>query len=140
LIAVTRQSLTLESAFRLLAAAEAKANEIGIPMVIAVVDESGHLKAFSKMDGAGFLSIQVAQDKAYTAVGSGIPSQAWTEYFANDKPLWDNLHTVQRAVPYAGGIPIRYKGQVIAAIGVAGGHYSQDQVVAEAALAALGEH
>ncbi len=132
-----KQSLTAEAAARLIAAAQTKAKEIGVPMAIAVVDESGNLKAFVRMDGAALLAAQVAQDKAYTAVGFGVPTKAWPEYFGNDKPLWDNIHAIQRAVPFAGGYPIRVGDQVVGAIGVSGGHYSQDDVVAEAALTAL---
>jgi uncharacterized protein GlcG (DUF336 family) len=55
-----KASVSTESAHRMIAAAEAKAREIGVPMVIAVCDESGVLKAFSRMDGAALLSVQVA--------------------------------------------------------------------------------
>jgi len=61
---------TTEAAHQAIAAAEAKAVEIETPMVIAIVDDGGVLKALSRMDGAALLSVQVAQDKAYTAVGS----------------------------------------------------------------------
>lgn len=64
-----KKSITLEMAKRIIEAAENKAEEIGVPMVIAIVDESGNLKALSRMDRAALLAIQVAQDKAYTRVG-----------------------------------------------------------------------
>src|SRR5260221_1988606 len=59
-------SITVEAAQRMIAAAEAKASEMGRPMCIAVCDGDGTLKAFSRMDGAPLLSVQIAQDKAYT--------------------------------------------------------------------------
>ena len=69
-----KPSITTELAHRMIAAAEQKAQEMGHPFVIAVVDESGVLKAFSRMDNAALLSVQVAQDKADTAVGFGMPT------------------------------------------------------------------
>jgi uncharacterized protein GlcG (DUF336 family) len=69
-----KASISTEAAQRLIAAAEAKAAELGKPFVTAVVDDGGVLKALSRMDGAPVLSVQVAQDKAYTAVGFGLPT------------------------------------------------------------------
>ncbi|MGH3184750.1 MAG: GlcG/HbpS family heme-binding protein, partial [Streptosporangiaceae bacterium] len=68
--------MTAELAKAMIEAAERKAAEMGHPFVIAIVDDSGVLKAFSRMDGAPLLSVQVAQDKAYTAVGFGIATDA----------------------------------------------------------------
>jgi len=59
-----KASVTSELAHRIIAAAEIKAAELGVPMVVAVCDESGVLKAFSRMDGAALLSVQIEQDKA----------------------------------------------------------------------------
>src|ERR671937_228235 len=72
-----RPSVTAELAKAVIAAAEQRAQELGQPFVIAVADDSGVLKAFSRMDGAPLLSVQVAQDKAYTAVGFGMPTHGW---------------------------------------------------------------
>ena len=55
--------------------------------IFAVVDESGVLKALRRMDGAPLISVQIAQDKAYTAVGFGIPSHAWYDFIKDDPPL-----------------------------------------------------
>jgi len=68
-------------------AAEQKAAEMGHPFVIAIVDDSGVLKAFSRMDGAPLLSVQVAQDKAYSAVGFGMATNAWHDFVKDDPPL-----------------------------------------------------
>jgi uncharacterized protein GlcG (DUF336 family) len=82
-----RPSVTTELAKAMIEAAERKAAEMGHPFVIAVVDESGVLKAFSRMDGAPLLSVQVAQDKAYTAVGFGMATDAWHDFVKDDPPL-----------------------------------------------------
>ncbi len=81
-----KASITTELAHRMIAAAEQKAPEIGQPFVIAIVDESGVLKAFSRMDKAPLLSVQVAQDKAYTAIGFGLSTDAWYDFIKDDPP------------------------------------------------------
>src|ERR671927_115944 len=103
----SKHSVSSELAHRLIEAAERRATQMGQAFVIAIVDESGVLKALSRMDGAPLLSVQVAQDKAYTAVGFG------------------------------GGFPLKVDGQLVGGIGVSGGHYSQDMEVARAALSVL---
>jgi uncharacterized protein GlcG (DUF336 family) len=134
-----KPSVSADLARRMIAAAEEKARELGIPMNIAVVDESGVLKAFSRMDGAALLSVQIAQDKAYTAVGFGMPSHGWFDFIKDDPPLAAGaVSGIDRLVIFGGGYPIAVDGAVVGAIGVSGGHYTQDQEVAEAGLAVLG--
>ena len=134
-----KSSISGELAHRVIAAAEAKATEIGVPMVIAVCDESGVLKAFSRMDGAALLSVQIAQDKAYTAVGFGMPTDSWHPFIKDDPPLASGaVGGIDRLVIFGGGYPIRAGEQVVGAIGVSGGHYSQDMEVAQAGLGAVG--
>ncbi|GAA3244893.1 heme-binding protein [Pseudonocardia petroleophila] len=131
-------TITTDAAHRVIAAAEAKAAEIGVPMCIAVADPGGNLKAFSRMDGAPLLSTQVAQDKAYTAVGFGMPTHGWHDFIKDDAPLAAGAPTgIDRLVIFGGGYPIQVDGANVGAIGVSGGHWSQDQEVAEAGLAAL---
>lgn len=135
---VSVPTVSTDAAHRMIAAAEAKATEIGVPMCIAVVDTGGNLKAFSRMDGGPLLSTQVAQDKAYTAVGFGMPTHGWHDFIKDDAPLAAGAPTgIDRLVIFGGGYPIEADGAVVGAIGVSGGHYSQDQQVAEAGLAAL---
>ena len=134
-----KQSITADLARRMIAAAEAKANEIGVPMDIAIVDESGVLKAFSRMDGAALLSVKISQDKAYTAVGFGMPTHGWYDFIKDDGPLALGAPAgIDRLVIFGGGYPITVDGTVLGASGVSGGHYSQDQQVAEAGLTAVG--
>ena len=134
-----KASVTSELAQRVIAAAEAKADEMGVPMVIAVCDESGVLKAFSRMDGAALLSVQIAQDKAYTAVGFGMPSGGWHDFIKDDPPLAAGaVGGIDRLVVFGGGFPITVGERIVGAVGVSGGHYTQDMEVAEAGLAVLG--
>lgn len=133
-----KRSISSEAAHRMIQAAGRKALEIGHPMVIAIVDEAGVLKAFSRMDGAALLSVQVAQDKAYTAAGFGIATDQWHEFIKNDPPLAAGATAgIDRLVVFGGGYAIKVDDQVVGGIGVSGGHYSQDMEVAQAGLAAL---
>jgi uncharacterized protein GlcG (DUF336 family) len=133
-----KASISTEAARRLIEAAEAKAAELGKPFVTAVVDDRGVLKAFSRMDGAPLLSVQVAQDKAYTAAGFGLPTHGWHDFIKDDAPLADGAPTgIDRLVVFGGGYPLMVGEQLVGGVGVSGGHYSEDMAVAEAALAAL---
>jgi uncharacterized protein GlcG (DUF336 family) len=134
---VEKKSVSTELAHRMIESAERKAAELGQAFVIAVVDESGVLKALSRMDGAPLLALQVAQDKAYTAAGWGMPTDAWHDFIRNDPPLAAGaVNGIDRLVIFGGGYPITVDGAVVGGIGVSGAHYTQDSEVAKAALAA----
>jgi uncharacterized protein GlcG (DUF336 family) len=133
-----RSSVTAELARAMIDAAERKAAEMGHPFVIAVVDESGILKAFSRMDGAALLSVQIAQDKAYTAAGFGLSTDGWHDFVKDDPPLaMGAAPGIDRLVVFGGGYPIKIGDAIVGAIGVSGGHYTQDMEVAQAGLAAV---
>jgi uncharacterized protein GlcG (DUF336 family) len=133
----TKASITLEAAQRLITAAEEKAAEMGRPMCIAVCDADGTLKAFSRMDGAPLLAVQIAQDKAYTAISFSMASHEWYDFIKGDPPLLHGIVKTDRLVVFGGGYPIIAKGEMIGGIGVSGGHYSHDMEVAQAGLEAL---
>jgi uncharacterized protein GlcG (DUF336 family) len=136
---IEKTSVSTALAHRIIDAAEKKSAEIGVPMVIAVCDESGVLKAFSRTDGAALLSVQIAQDKAFTAVGFGMPTDAWHDFIKDDPPLARGaVGGIDRLVIFGGGYPIKLGDAIIGAIGVSGGHYTQDMEVAQAGLAVLG--
>jgi uncharacterized protein GlcG (DUF336 family) len=134
---VTKKSISMAAAAKAIRAAEAKAKEMGLPMCIAICDESGVLKAFSRMDGAALLSVSIAQDKAYTAVAFGISTDQWHPFIKDDGPLALGIPKVDRMIIFGGGYPIKAGDQVVGAIGVSGGHYTQDMEVAQAGLAAV---
>jgi uncharacterized protein GlcG (DUF336 family) len=133
-----RPSVTAELAKSMIEAAEAKANELGMPFVIAVVDDSGVLKAFSRMDGAALLSVQIAQDKAYTAAGFGMATDAWHDFVREDPPLaMGAAPGIDRLIVFGGGYPVKVGDATAGAIGVSGGHYTQDMEVAQAGLSVV---
>jgi uncharacterized protein GlcG (DUF336 family) len=134
---ITRQTLSAEAAKKMIVAAEAKAEEMKRPMVIAICDEGGNLKAFSRMDGAPLLSIELAPNKAWTSVSFGVSTDKWFEFIKDDPPLLHGIVNHPRLVVFGGGFPIRIDKQLVGGIGVSGGHYKEDMEVAQAALKAL---
>lgn len=133
------QELTLEQARAVITAGEKKAGEIGQPMNIAVVDEGGNLLAFARMADAWLGSIDIALSKAFTARAFNLPTKDLGALSQPGKPLF-GIHATNagRVVIFAGGLPLERGGRIIGAVGVSGGSVEQDQVVAEAAAAALG--
>lgn len=132
-----KASITIEAAQRMIAAAEAKAREMGRPMCTSIVDGDGTLKAYSRMDGAPLLSVQLSQDKAYTAISFGMATHEWHEFVKDDPPLRDGIIKTDRLIVFGGGYPIMADGQMVGGIGVSGGHYTHDMEVAQAGLAGL---
>lgn len=130
-----KQSITAELAEQLVQAAAAKAKEIGVPMVIAVVDESGILKAYQRMDGAPLLSVDIAQNKAWTSAAFGMATHDLFDFIKNDPPLTNGIVHTPRFTAFGGGFPLKQGDAMIGAIGLSGGHYTQDMECARAALA-----
>jgi uncharacterized protein GlcG (DUF336 family) len=132
-------NISATAAIEVMHAAVTAATKIGVPSAVAVVDSAGHLIAFTRMDGAAPQAIQIAQDKAYTAVGFSMPTHGWHDFIKDDPPLADGAPSgIDRLVVFGGGYPLLAGDQLVGAIGVSGSHYSEDMQVAEAALAALG--
>jgi uncharacterized protein GlcG (DUF336 family) len=136
---ITKLSIGLRTAERAAEAAASKAREIGIAISIAVVDEAGDLCAFRRMDGAPRLTIEIATNKAYTSASFGMPTHAWWDLIKDDAPLLHGITHTPRLVIFGGGFPIMEDGQKIGAIGISGGHYTQDMECAPAALDAIGD-
>jgi uncharacterized protein GlcG (DUF336 family) len=131
-------SVSLEEARRVIAGAEQKAKQINQPSNIAVVDAGANLVAFERMDGAWLGSIDIAQNKAFTARAFDIEttklaglSQPKEQFFG----IQNSNHG--RVMIFAGGIPLKRDGVVVGAIGVSGGMGEQDQAVAEAGAKAF---
>ena len=130
--------VTLEDARNVIAAAERKANEIGQPMNIAVVDEGGNLVAHVRMDNAWLGSIDISINKAFTSRAFDITTKDLGE---NSQPgqQFYGIHASNhnRIMIFAGGIPIKEGDRVVGAIGVSGGSGVQDHSVAEAGAKAF---
>jgi glc operon protein GlcG len=130
----TKKILTLEAAKLIATAAQAEAKKNSWNLVICIVDDGGHLMYLERMDGAQLASVQVAQDKARTAVLFKRPSKALEDAVAGGRTV---VMKLAGAIPVEGGIPIMAGPQLIGAIGVSGASSSQDGQVAAAGLAAL---
>ena len=130
-----RKSVSDDLASRVLQAGISYAAEIDVPAVIAVVDDAGILKAFVRMDGAPLLSVQVAQDKAYTAAASGRATDEWYEFIKNEPSLMLGAPAgIERLIIFGGGIPLFADREVAGAVGVSGAHYARDMEIAQAAV------
>lgn len=121
----------------LIKAAEARSRSIGVPMVIAVTDQSGILQRYSRMDGAIQVSVEIAQDKAYTAALLRLPTHVFAPLVQPGGEFYglQNTHN-GRFVFFGGGMPLNLNGQLVAALGVSGGSAAQDMEVAGAAVQA----
>ena len=121
-----------------LRAAEAKAAEIGVPVVVVVVDDGGDLKALLGMDGAPKGAIQWSIDKAVTAASFRIPTHVLAQAMEGVPSAISSLTGQPHATLAPAGFPLVVDGVVVGAIGASGGTPDQDQVVAQAGVAALG--
>ncbi len=130
--------VTLEDARRIIAAAEKKAQEIGQPMNIAVVDSGGNLVAHVRMDNAWIGSIDISINKAWTSRAFNIATADLAQHSQSGGQFF-GIHASNhgRVMIFAGGVPLQRGGQVVGAVGVSGGVGAQDQAVAEAAAAAF---
>lgn len=136
-MSIAKRTIDELSVKRMLDAAIDMSKEMKKAMCIAITNEAGQLKAFHAMDGAPHLSIEISQNKAYTASAFGIATHTWWDFIKNDPPLLHSITHTPRLVTFGGGYPIMENGQIIGAIGVSGGHYSEDMEVARAALDAI---
>jgi uncharacterized protein GlcG (DUF336 family) len=119
--------------------AMAKARELGVSENVAILDDGGNLKAFSRMDGAPIPTIEMAQNKAYTAL-LGVSTQDFFNFIQGDPSLLAGVPTLSRMAAWGGGFPIKVNGEVIGAIGVSGAPAVQNDVdCASAALTLVSE-
>ena len=119
---LTIKRLDIEDANRLIAGARAKAIEIGVPMCVAITDESGNLIAFERMNGGKITSINLAIDKSFTAVGIQKGTDVLGEVNQPGMPAHGISSTLGgRMVTIAGGLPVTYEGQVVGGVGVSSG-------------------
>lgn len=130
-------ALTVDGALAVMQAALAKAREIGVPEVVAVVDAAGNLKAFARMDGSPNSSIVIAQDKAFTSASFHAPTDQLAKGFAMDAASLGSFLKLPHISLLAGGYPIMSGQTVIGAVGCSGGTGAQDQQCSQAGLAAL---
>lgn len=123
--------LTLDDAKIITAASEAEARRNDWPVVIAIVDDGGHLIHLQRLDNTQFGSVEVAIEKARSAIAFRRPTKMWEDHIAEGRMRYLGL---PGAVPIEGGLPIHAGGQFIGAIGVSGVRSNQDAQIAQAGL------
>ena len=130
-------AMTLEKALTMIEAAKEKAEQMGFSDTMAVCDAAGNLVAVQRMDDAPLLSLEIAVNKARTAVFGKIPTHQWGAFFkgpeADLAPLW--FHSGW--ITFMGGFPVVTEAKVIGGIGCSGATW-EDGVMARAGLIALG--
>ena len=136
---IKKHSISYELAQKMVNAAVAKATELGVAENVVVLDDGGNLKAFSRMDGAPIPSIEMAQNKAYTAL-FGVSTQEFFDFIQGDPSLLAGIPTLARVAAWRGGFPIKVNGEVAGAIGVSGAPTVQNDIdCARAALALVSD-
>lgn len=130
-------SLTLDDAKIISAASEAEARRNNWPVVIAIVDDGGHLVHLLRLDNTQFGSIEVAIQKARAAIAFRRPTKVWEEHVADGRVRYLGL---PGTLPIEGGLPIVVKGQFVGAVGVSGVRSHEDAQIAQAGLAAVAAH
>ncbi len=134
----TIRRLGVEDAEQLILGARARAAEIGVPMCIAVVDESGTLISFLREDGAKITSVPLAIDKAFTAAGARNHTTFYGRVSQPDGPAWGIAHSNGgRFSPIGGGVHVLEDGVVVGGIGISGGTAHEDHDVAIAVVEVL---
>lgn len=137
-LVLLQQTLSYAGARVVVDAAAARAEALGMPVNIAVVDLAGGLLAFVRLDGAPLLSGSIAQDKAYTvAAFNGVPTHAWFGLIEAEPALREGIVHRDRLVIFAGGVPVTVDGELVGAVGVSGGTAEQDREIAEAGADAV---
>ncbi len=121
--------MNLRKAEAIIESAIKAAEEIGIKVSVAVVDENGFLVALHRMDGAPSPTPDMARDKAWTAASFGMPTEETRVFGTINTSNWND-----RATQVPGGIPIKENGKIVGGIGVAGGKPDEDKLVAQKAL------
>jgi uncharacterized protein GlcG (DUF336 family) len=131
-------NVTLEQAQQIVQAAQAKAQEMGVKMNIAVVDGGANLTAFARMDGAWLGSVDIAVKKARTARFFDMPTGEIGKLSQPGGSLYNIEHSNGGLISFPGGIPLKNgSGEIIGAIGVSGSTVEDDHAVAEAGVNAL---
>jgi uncharacterized protein GlcG (DUF336 family) len=130
----TRKALTLQGAKQIAAAAEAEAIKNKWNVVIAIVDEGGHLIYLQRMDETQAASAEIAPQKARTAVLYKRPSKVFEERATTNG---QNVLSLPGVLASEGGLPITVDGRIIGAIGVSGVLSSQDGIIAKAGVDAV---
>jgi len=131
-----------DDAMAAIAAGVGKARERGVALSFVVLDAAGHLVASARMDGAPFVTIEVARGKAFAcAATGGVPGAALAQRYRDNPMVWGNVSSLGYGAPLLpaqGSLPIRRNGVLIGAMGASGAPSEVDEAVVAAGIAAIG--
>jgi glc operon protein GlcG len=130
-------TLTLDTAQKLIKAAFDASAAQNIGVAVVVVDKGGRILASARHETVGFVNLDVAEKKAIASVNFGAPTHVVLDMVKDDDLMTKSVLAQGTLSLLPGGADIRADGELVGAVGVAGGHYTQDQTIAEEALAAL---
>ena len=133
----TVKTLTLAEANLVLDAAQAKAEELGVAHVLCIADNAGYPIALRRMDGGKVTSVQIAENKAFTAAGHRRKTHTFTNTYPGEEAWGIFTQHYGRLTVFVGGYPIEADGEVVGGIGASGGNGEQDMAVCEAGIAAF---
>lgn len=138
---VTTHALSMELANRIANAAVEQCRKMGFRTTITVLDASGALKAFLRDDGTGPHTIGLSKDKAYTAITlANRFATSGTFATARNSTLGSPMTNIQGVVGVAGGVPIKYRGEVIGGIGSSGAvGGDKDEICSQAGIDAVAD-
>ena len=134
--------ISYSDAMAAISAGASLAKERGVTLSFVVLDAAGHLVASARMDGAPFITIEVARGKAFAcAATGGVPGAALAQRFRDNPMIWGNAGALGYGAPMLpaqGALPIRKQGQLIGAMGASGAPSDVDEEVVSHAIAAIG--
>ncbi len=134
--------ISYDLARRVIDAGIAEAKKRGIALSFSVLDSAGHLVASARMDGAPFVTVEIARGKAFASVATGGQPGGDLEQRYRDNPqVWGNASALGYGAPMLpakGSLPLRLDGRLIGAIGASGAPSHVDEEVISVAAAAIG--
>lgn len=137
-VTTTQSNITWQAAHQAAQTVVEKAEQLGLKINVAICDSGGNLAAFLRMPNAFIPSIQIAIDKAITAVGFGFSTSKWMSVCGDDEGMKLGFAAQPHVIVFGGGLPIRINGELIGSVGVSGGSSEEDEECAKAALILLG--
>jgi glc operon protein GlcG len=132
-------SLTYETAQKIVTDAVKTGGGQGVGVAVVVVDRGGRVVASARADGVGYLNMGVAERKAVASANFGAPTLGVLEMVKGDQTLYSAVIGDATLSILPGGMPIVVDGQPVGAVGIAGGHYSQDHAIAETVVGRLSQ-
>jgi uncharacterized protein GlcG (DUF336 family) len=129
-------AITLEQALKVMAGAEAEAKKNNWPVAIVILDAGGNIVAVHRLDNTQFGSIEIARQKAWSAVAFRRPTKAFQDGLAAGGAGLRIL-ALEGASPVEGGLPLLMDGKIVGSVGVSGVTGEQDSQIAAAGVAAL---